>query len=308
MDQDYPEILVIVGSGRSGTSYLGVTLASYLDIGIAAEPKFVASTYYQLEKFGDLEKPENLRRLVEHVHRSHIFEQLNSKRNIRTTPDEILERVRRPTYTDVVYAAFDLVAAKRGRSRLGYKDPGDVIHIPLLAKLLPTARFVHIIRDGRDVALSFLKFNWGPTNLYTGCRYWDEAVRRGRTAGAALGDRYFELRLEDLVLDTERVATEMSCFLHRRHDEALARDLIELVNRTKEPGMIHSWKKRMDKKQRYLCEAVAGSTLSACGYEIEFGDRAHISPLQAAYYQGLDLAARVKNRIQGMFGINEREE
>ena len=126
-------------------------LKQSLDIGFSAEPKFVVPMYRRLDRFGSLEDPAKLRRLAEAIHGGLVFEHLHTVVGISSRAEEIVERVRAPTYAGVLYAVFQLLADKRGQSRLGYKNPADVIHLPLLAELLPTARFVHIIRDGRDV-------------------------------------------------------------------------------------------------------------------------------------------------------------
>jgi hypothetical protein len=200
MRPDYPAIHIIVGSGRCGTGYLASQLRTSMDICFPNEPKFVVPLYRQLHRFGSLEQPANLRRLVERVH------SCLRRARVPSDPEQILERIREPTYTGVLYAAFQMVADKRGYSRLGYKDPFDVTHLPFLAQLFPTARFIHIIRDGRDVALSLKKLAWGPTNLYGGARYWAWGVSTCRKDGANLGSRYFEVRLVDLMLNTDESA------------------------------------------------------------------------------------------------------
>src|SRR5439155_14596986 len=56
-----------------------------------------------------------------------------------------------------VYAAY---AAHRGKQLFGDKTPGYVRELPLIADLFPEARFVHLIRDGRDVVLSLREMAW----------------------------------------------------------------------------------------------------------------------------------------------------
>jgi hypothetical protein len=77
---------------------------------------------------------------------------------------------------------------KHGYSRLSHKDPAHAVHIPLLAELFPTARFVHIIRHGRDLALSLVIFNSGATNLHCGPRDWNRVIAISRHERASLTD------------------------------------------------------------------------------------------------------------------------
>jgi sulfotransferase family protein len=298
MAPDYPKIYVIVGSGRSGTTYLNWVLRLSLDIGFSAEPKFVVPMYRQLHRFGNLEQEANLRHLVETIHQGKVFDHLHRVLGVSSYPEEILDRVREPTYTGVLYAVFQLLAEKRNHSRLGYKDPIDVVHLPLLAQLLPTARFIHIIRDGRDVALSLQKFLWGPTNLYCGARYWARLVSTGRKDGADLAGRYFEVRLEDLMLNPDKTARELGEFINQGDHPEQVRDLVERVNRTRKPGNVQVWKQNMNENQRYICEAAAGDILRACGYPTEFDPHASILHVKKAYYMTSDFALRVGNLLK----------
>jgi hypothetical protein len=181
---------------------------------------------------------------------------------------------------------------------LGYKDPIDVIHLPLLAQLLPTARFIHVIRDGRDVALSLQKFLWGPTNLYCGARYWARMVSTGRKDGVDLSDRYFEVRLEDLMLYPDKTAAELGEFITRGRYPKQVQDFVERVNRSRKPENVQVWKQKMNAQQRYLCEAAAGTVLRACGYPTEFEHDTSLVHVKRAYYLTTDFALRVRNRVK----------
>jgi hypothetical protein len=299
MGTRYPEIIIIVGCAHSGTGYLARQLGKSMDIGFPPEPKFVVPMYRRLHRFGNLGEPTNLCRLVQAIHQySKAFKLLPRWfPGISSCPEEILERVQAPTYTSILYAVFQLLAEKRGRSRLGYKDPSDVFYLPLLANLMPTARFIHIVRDGRDVALSLLKSIWGSTNLYCGCRYWARAVSTARRDGANLGKRYFELRLEDLVLNTEHTAGQLGMFVNQGCNQDQMQNLIDGINKTKMLDRSEVWRRRMDVSQRYLCEVAAGEVLRACGYATEFEDRTSISPLKAGYYFTADFVLRARNRL-----------
>lgn len=291
----YPDITIVVGSGRSGTGYLMNVLFRCMDIGFSEEPKFVARLYHQHYRFGDLRKESNLRKLAAAAHDTFPFRHLREAMGIPSSPDEIVERAQEPTYRGIAYAVFQLIADKRGKTRLGYKDPADLTNLPILAELFPTARFVHIMRDGRDVALSQLKFRWGPTNLYAGCRYWASVTSKGRRDGKRLANRYFELRLEDLMNDTERVATALFQFLNGTEDTSSAQRLVDDVERSKNPGAVSRWRKRLDRNQCYICEAAAGSVLRSCGYETEFDRQVRLSPFKAGYYVTSDQFMRVVN-------------
>jgi hypothetical protein len=60
------------------------------------------------------------------------------------------------SYPSFVSAVFDLYRQRKGKSLVGDKTPSYVLNLPTLHGLWPKAKFVHIIRDGRDVCLSVL--------------------------------------------------------------------------------------------------------------------------------------------------------
>ena len=97
------------------------------------------------------------------------------------------------TTGEAIAAVYEAYAAERGKPRWGDKTPLYMQHLPLLEQLFPGARFVHLIRDGRDAALSFLSVpegimteGWGyPRDAAGFASQWATEVRAAR----ALGDR-----------------------------------------------------------------------------------------------------------------------
>lgn len=78
-------------------------------------------------------------------------------------------------------------AIARGKSRYADKNPAYVRSIPLLASLFTEARFIHLIRDGRDVAVSLMNVAWRPDSLSEAASHWRERVLEGRNAGREVG-------------------------------------------------------------------------------------------------------------------------
>lgn len=294
---NFPEIIIIVGSGRSGTSYLQRTLRDTLDIGFFREPNYIIPVYHQLHRFGDLEKEENLQKLVKRILSEKIFERLSNKKDISNIYNELYSRITIPSYSGILYEIFNYIAEKQGKHRLGYKYPGDIINIPLLAEIFPSARFVHILRDGRDVAISLLTQKWGPTNLYSGSRYWAQRTTRGHEAGLSLLDRYIEIRFEDLILETEETVTILGEFLNRGHNLEQVDRLTEQINKTKNTSSVYNWKTKLTDNQIYMCESAAGPVLQECGYHLKFSGTAKIHPLKSLYYLSTDITSRALQRL-----------
>ncbi len=291
-----PDLLIVVGSGRSGTTYLQEVLCRSLGIAFGPEPKFVVKYHRKINRFGDLARERNMRHLVETICREPYFEYVERWHKFQLTPDEILGEVREKSYKGVVIAIFQAFANNRNMTRLGYKDPSDVWHIPELASLLPNARFIHILRDGRDVAISLLKFIWGQTNLYAGSRDWARATGKGIADGRALGSRYFEMRYEDLILKPEEVVPKLVHFIEGNDSPEASAAVLEDVQRSSNTDALYGWKRHLNRQQRHLCEAASKPVLEACGYETEFDDP-RISPVKSTFYLSTDFVRQSTNHV-----------
>ena len=185
------------------------------------------------------------------------------------------------SYTQVMEAAYRAYARVNGKARWGDKTPRYVENIPLLAKLWPNGRFVHLVRDGRNVALSYADVPFGPKTVVRAAELWASRVRMGIEAGRALGgERYIEIRYEDLVEDAEGEAKDLCDFLGVDFDSGML-DYTERARGAVLPraqkynphvsqrpiSKVRSWEESMSDADVEVFEAVAGDVLSELGYE-----------------------------------------
>lgn len=185
-------------------------------------------------------------------------------------------------YSEAVMAAYRAYARRRNKPRWGDKTPRYIEHIPLLSRLYPDARFVHLVRDGRDVALSYADVPFGPKSVTKAAQLWASRVSAGVSAGRSLPPgRYMELHYEALVDDSERHTRALCDFLGlefapemlepgRAHREVLARAAMYNPRVTERIARTRSWTEQMPRSQVELFEAVAGEVLSTVGYERSF--------------------------------------
>lgn len=193
-------------------------------------------------------------------------------------------------YATLVSTIFDEYGRVRGKELVGDKTPRYVLHIDVLHSLFPAARFVHVIRDGREVALSVEQWNakrgargpgyiegWGDDPVTTTALWWGQHVRRGREAGGRIGQStYHELRYEHLTTDPEGACRDLCTFLGLDFDEAMLR-FNEGRERTDgkrsaksswlspTPGL-RDWTTAMDPADIEAFEAAEGSLLDVLGY------------------------------------------
>lgn len=262
----------IVGSARSGTTLLRLMLNAHRSVAVPPESRFI--TELQLD-----DKPVQVERFLN---------ALGSHKRFQTW-DLPLEAVRNELegdvvpYADAIAAAYRAYARVHGKSRWGDKTPRYVEHIPFLAGLFPEARFIHLIRDGRNVALSYAHVPFGPKNVSKAASLWADRVSKGCRDGRALAaGRYIEIRYEDLVEDAAGEARDICGFLdlefdpgmleytERARGAVLDRAAKFNPNVTKKPTTTRSWESEMPDRHVAIFEAIAGDCLSELGYERRF--------------------------------------
>jgi hypothetical protein len=296
INSEYPDVIVIVGCARSGTTYL-LQVLHQLGCSYQAEISFIASLGSKLSQFGDLHDSRNQEALVHEIYtKSSLINHIRTVRKIEITETDILERISEPTFTGIIYAVLKLCADLRPETeRLCYKKPIDILHMETVAKHIPSARFIHIVRDGRDQTLSILKRDWGPANLYTGLRFWSRLVTNGRHDGQNLKGRYLEIRYEDLLLHPEDTIPIIVNYIFGQKSSELSSKVVNWVHSTRKLTTVFGWENTMSNREAYMCEAAAGETLRSFDYQTRFDNDAKVSRLVARYYQILDILNRVKN-------------
>jgi hypothetical protein len=192
-------------------------------------------------------------------------------------------------YGRFVTELFDLYGEAQNKRYVGEKTPKYTRYLPTLNELWPHAKVVHLIRDGRDVALSLLEWDkaernvgrfatWNEDPVTTAALYWEWNVRLGREASVLLGpNRYYELRYESLVADPELEMRRLCDFLGLAYDPAMLR-FHEGRTRSK-AGLsaknawqpvtagLRNWRAQMATEHLTRFEAAAGDLLRELGYE-----------------------------------------
>jgi hypothetical protein len=193
------------------------------------------------------------------------------------------------TWAGFVRALYEEFAGARRKRLGGEKTPDFVRHVSLLHGLFPQAAFVHIIRDGRDVALSLRDWAtdskgpgrlelWSQEPIGVAALWWQWQVTAGRAQGAVVGPRrYLEVPYENLVADPRRHLQSLCAFLELPFAAPMldyhcgrARDKEGLSAKSAwlppTPGL-RDWRTQMRRRDLELFEALAGDVLGELGYE-----------------------------------------
>ena len=178
---------------------------------------------------------------------------------------------------DAIRRAFAAHATRKGKSRYADKTPRYAVRMALIADAFPEAKFIHVIRDGRDVALSLLEVPWGVKGVGQGALYWKKRASTARRIGEMLGpERYIEYRHEDLLDDPEEVVRRICDFIELPYDPTMLRyyegrkpsraSHMQHLVRPPTKGL-RDWRQQMDREDLRFFELLAGNLLEELGYE-----------------------------------------
>lgn len=289
--------LFIVGAPRSGTTMLQYRLRNHPRISLpTGESHFFIPLYRSQDNYGDLSQPENIRRVLQAMYaqsRNFLETDLHGlKFNIDELANELFAEGRH-TMPEIISGIFEKNAQGEGKARWGDKTPYYVMHIPKLLEWFPNAQIVHLIRDGRDVALSLFgrKHDFHVYNTYFAAEYWESYLERGRAAGRQLApNQYLELRYEDFLAQPEETMKVLCEFLGEDYSAELF-EVKPIDNPSKTP-LVHrplkadnagKWRSKMTAWQVRAFESVAGKTLIEFGYELMTPGKPPTLPEKAAY-------------------------
>jgi hypothetical protein len=186
----------VVGVARSGTTLLRMMLDAHPQLAIPHETHFLPEVVPTWDGY----PPDPLAAAV------NLLRQRDGFAHLGLDPDLLLATCREHAVDnpgDLVRTMYRLYAQRHGKPRWGDKTPPYLESMPEVVELLPEARFIHVIRDGRDVAVSLRNAWFGPTTIADAARCWRDAITAGRAAAASLGS-YREIRYEHLVRDPSR--------------------------------------------------------------------------------------------------------
>ena len=289
--------LFILGCQRSGTTLLQHILDSHPATAIMQEGGWFG-TWYE-DKIGVTPEGFATADLIPNILRTskNIDLGVNSTELLAMTGNG--QPVR---YEAFISTLFDRFGAVRKKPLVGSKNPDYLRHLSTLHKLWPKAKFVHIIRDGRDVCLCasarwkdtgfqgfpFLLYekpdrifdHWKEDPVITTALWWEWNVALGRDFGRSLGPKmYYELRYEDLVTRPRDECIALCNFIEIPFDEALLRHQENFRPRKGPNGAIlharvglpitsglRNWRTEMPPEELGRFEAAAGTFLEKLSY------------------------------------------
>ena len=301
------EILFVFGAARSGTTFLNKFLFRWFDIGTGPEGNFVHAFADRLAKYGDLSDASNMRAMIEDVAHCEMLDIIRNRwpEDIRfdVTPEMLEAELPERSYAGLVYSVFRCVALGQGKEAVGNKFPFYWRYLDLLNALFPTqARYLGIIRDGRDVALSTMRTPWGERNSYTCAKEWEKCADAMHRFQQRIGEsRFLIVRYEDLLLDPEKTIPEIASFLGVEMSPERLEGALNDAKESAAKFATEKWRTQMPAADQRRFEAVAGTSLARLGYAVEV-DAPKVGAYEACYLNSEEFIFKAVRTLKNGFG------
>jgi SAM-dependent methyltransferase len=278
-DIDAPPPIFLFGLERSGTTLLSMMIGAHPEIAV---PLSTTGLWYRygslLARYNHLKTMGDVECMVKDL----LQEERIRLWDVELRGDEVLKGLVPGSYARVIARFHSVYARYKGKTRWGNIDISTLDHMDIAYHWFPNARFVHIVRDGRDVALSHETMPYGASNVAESADMWMRRLQVNLKMGAILGRRrYVVVRYEDLILATEDTLRHLCDFM----GVAYAPEMLEYPKMVEEkvpeerrwlwPALNHPplrsnvfrWKMKMSPTKRIVFEGVANAMLRELGYE-----------------------------------------
>ena len=258
----------VVGVGRSGTTLLRLMLDAHPELAIGPETQFVPDLL-------DAADP------VDAITGSRTWADFG------LDAGEFAQRAAGQDLAGVLRAFYSLYAETQSKSRWGEKTPGYVRSMDSISTVLPEAYFVHLIRDGRDVALSRRKRGMGADKpMAKTANLWRRRIEDARTQARKLEGRYLELRYEDVVADPEPHLRRICEFIEMGFDPAMLQHTESAEERLGELGDLDARDGRQAREAQERASAHARAK-QAASTERTGAWRTEMSPEDTREFEGV---------------------
>lgn len=285
----------IVGSPRSGTTLLQTLLDAHPALCIPPESHVFDHFGEIFRCYGDLGRPGNAEKFV----RDLLSDERIKRWGLEIKPAEFCRPLRERTLREIVSRLFGLYADLRGKARWGDKTPEHTLHMQEIRSVFPDACFIHLVRDGRDVAESLGRTFFGPPTVDQRALQWKQYVNAFEDFKSRYPEACLTVRYEDLVQNPPEVMGRILSFLGESTDSipkeipqsALKNVYLNTDDGTHQslqdalsPAKIGLYKKRMSRREIEIAESIAGTELQRYGYSLESSGREGVRPHEKLFF------------------------
>ena len=272
--------LFMFGMERSGTTLMSMMLGAHPQIAV---PLATTGMWFEFAErfesdYGVAHSDEDRNRLVNDI----LAHERTRLWRVELDRDRVLGAAKAGDFGSFVAAFHAEYARIQGKRFWANIDIATLDHMHVVNRWFPDALFLHVIRDGRDVALSNQTMPYGPGNIVECAEAWVRRVTLNLRMGDVLGpERYLAFRYESLILEPEDTLRSICDFLGVDYapemlnygetvDARVPKDKLWLWPELKSPPQVSKvdrWRREMSENRRVVFEWYGGELLRSLGYD-----------------------------------------
>ena len=271
--------LFMFGFERSGTTLLSMMVGAHPAIAV---PLSVTGKWFSFANvvhgYDGLRTRRDLEAFVDRV----IADERIQLWDASISRGDILDGLTVGSYAAIIRRFHEVYASKKGKPFWANLDIATLDNMDVVNGWFPDAKFIHIVRDGRDVALSHETMPYGASNIAECAERWVHRLTVNLKMGAILGEgRYLVVRYEDLVLESPQTLQRICKFVGVPYEEEMLgyykmvddkvpadkRWLWPELNKPPSRSKAYAWERTMSQTKRAVFESIAGDMLSELGYK-----------------------------------------
>ena len=293
--------IFMIGTQRSGSNLFRLMLNQLPEIAAPHPPHILIRLMPLMSGYGDLSNPETFAQLVDDACR---LVESNPVEWEGVTLDRaaIAARCDRHDLFAVMAAIYDTLRDTWGKQAWCCKSLANVKYADQLADRFADAKFIYLYRDGRDVALSFMKApSEGEKHYYNIALDWNAAQQKALRLRDKAPERVLAVSYEDLTGDEAGTMRRVCEFLGVEYSDA-AMNFHETDEAKRAAGASNLWEnvtkpvmkdntrkflKQMSEEDVRIFESVAGQSLDELGYDrvyVKKGEELQFTPDQIAAF------------------------
>ena len=305
----------IVGCPRSGTTLLRVLTDANPSLCVPPESHVFTRFSPLFEYYGDLDIKKNLYCFVRDLLNDVWIKRWQLTVSVAQFCDQVEDR----SIAGCINHLFMLFAAREGKIKWGDKSPSHGMYVREIRRIFPSAKFIHIIRDGRDVAESFKRVPFAPIDIYGAAQMWRKRVRSFHEVKGELNNDYLEVHYENLVRNPKEQLNILFDFLNVTSVDFAdtvpdtpgkqglfpgnrKNSIHAMLNEPISGRKIEIYKKTFTMREIEIFESVAGDMLTAYGYPSDTSGKTNLTAQEKVLFFVQELYRRLyKNFTQAFF-------
>jgi len=273
--------IFIGGCERSGTTLLGAMLGGHKECLCIPESSFKVKVIQRIR--GQGEEKNDIKNALEMIKGYGRFKLWG----LEIEDDAFIKGIN--SYSELISYLVKKYGEKTKKTAFKIwvdHTPTNLRYAAELIDLFPEAKMIHIIRDGRGVASSVMRMDWGPNTVNRAANWWMEKVGYGLTAESFLKNgRVIRVKYEDIVTNPETAMKKLCSFLEIEYYpemiEGKGFDIPEhssgthaLIGKKPDRNRANAWEKELSPRQVEIFESLASEMLKFLGYDLKYGFKA----------------------------------